>query len=99
MCERLYEDYDGEQPGPGAIAAQRALAALDEYSIVGGALHIVTDDNNVSTHFLMWCRARPEWTAVEEAVFQAFLPLSEGQRAAALALRDGLVKMPKEPRD
>lgn len=89
MCEGCWEDYGAEKPGAAARAALEPLMALEEQCLVGGNLHIVTDDYNVEDDNLKWCKDNSDLTPVEQAVYDALMPLSEAQRAAALALRDG----------
>lgn len=91
MCYGCWEEVGKPLPTDAARACLPLLEALEDESCTGGNLHIVTDDFNTDDDCLTWCRDNSEFTPVEQAVFDAFMPLSPEQRTAALALRDGFV--------
>lgn len=67
-------------------AASQAIARLYEENRVGGALHIVTDDWNLDDESLQWCYDNHVLSATEKAAHTALAPLSEKERASALAI-------------
>lgn len=62
---------------------------------VGGCLHIVLDDGNVSDQDILWCIQHQKLSLVEIACAKALLVLTPGARE--LAVEDGYPK--KEPAD
>lgn len=106
MCRGCYlSDGSPTCDTPDVRKAAEAVEALYDHpsGIVGGALHVVTDDWNVDEGSLDACRARigaiekearypddpPGLTALEQAAFDALKVLTPAERTAALGLKAG----------
>lgn len=85
---------------PEIIAAADAVKRLYEFSCVGGAAHIVTDDWNIEARCIDWCikHAKDHWSdetpgAVEAALDALYLlrKLKINDRSIALALEAGYI--------
>lgn len=86
---------------PEIIAAADAVKRLYEFSCVGGAAHVVTDDWNIEAHHIDSCikHAKDHWSdeipgAVEAALDALHLlrKLKINERATALALEAGYIR-------
>ena len=66
-------------------AAATAIAQMYEHHLLGGALHIVTEDYNVEDRHMEMCRGRVA-DELEEACFQVLLPLTPQERLEAVKL-------------
>jgi hypothetical protein len=98
MCHGCWVEYGQPQIDSSAVReAARAIAAVYDFSCVGGDLHIVIDDWNLEDDNLEWCageidknefHASTEQLASERLCLDLLRPLSEDERASALALYD-----------
>lgn len=90
MCRSCWNELGRPtSEDPAVIRAAEAIAALYDETFSGGALHIVTDDWNLEDDTLQWCHDSHPLTPVEKAAYEALLPLSVGDRGAALAKFEG----------
>lgn len=102
MCYSCYEEY-----GKPAIVtdeirqAAKLIEKVYDFSGVGGHLHIVLDDWNISDDSLDFCDRHIDAEGydcpqgqieAELACLNAFRKLSISHRAAALALHEGFLK-------
>ena len=83
------------------IAAAKLIAAVYQFSEVGGQCHIVVDDWNIETEHVQWCLDHLDSTDVmveqadaERKCLVALLALSDEGRASALAIHDGFLDVP-----
>ena len=104
MCFGCYV----EQGSPAIISertqtAAALIAKVYEFNEVGGALHIVVDDWNLDDSSLKWCAGHiptsdgsDDQKAAETACLEALAALSVEERASALAIHDGFLKVEKD---
>lgn len=106
MCYGCWEEaleeaglasFDPDVISSEIVDAAEAVRALYEFAAVGGPLHIVTDDWNIRDDDLLFCAEaikaeehEPTRLAALDA-YWALAPLTEFQRAAALALWCGFI--------
>lgn len=91
---------DPDVISPEIVAAAEAVRALYEFNCVGGPMHIVTDDWNLEDGNLASCAEQikaeehePTRLAALDA-YWALAPLTEFQRAVALAVWEGFLDEP-----
>lgn len=96
MCEGCYEALGSPKViNDGVLRAIRAVEAVYEVDFVGGSLHCVLDDFNLSDRDLDHCKGEIDKLApgyyhhVMSECLAALKPLSVNERAAALALQGG----------
>lgn len=102
MCYSCYEEYGKPTIVTDEIRqAAKLIEKVYEFSGVGGHLHIVLDDWNLSDDSLDFCDryiARDGHVCPQEqikselACLDTFRKLSVSHRAAALAIHEGLLK-------
>lgn len=94
MCYGCYEEdgYPWEHT-PIVDDAVRAVRDLYERHAAGGAMHIVTDDDNVEDHDVEWCLENlceheddPATGAVSFQVGLLFREMTEAERWTTLAI-------------
>lgn len=96
MCYGCWEDAGSPQiVNDNTLAAAKLITELYEHNGVGGNLHIITDDYNVDSGNVAFCR---EWlashgcdedreqNAIEEKLLDLLEPMSEDERMSAVAL-------------
>ena len=97
MCDDCYEEYGSPTLDTVRIrATSELIRELYAMSCVGGNLHIVLDDWNLSDHSIQWCLdeaipgnlhcADSETLTMERACAYLMLTMSEQERASALHL-------------
>jgi hypothetical protein len=75
---------------------------LHQFSPVGGNLHMITDEWNLSTDVLQFCAVtlagsgewldgHPTQHDLERRILYLMMPMSVAERASALAIQQGLV--------
>ena len=101
MCENCYRGYGSPTiVNEKVLAAVTLVRQVYESSCVGGNLHIALDDWNLDDDNLKFCsneidkagnegRDSPLELKVERACCDAFMAMSEDERASALAIHDG----------
>lgn len=79
MCESC--------PAPVWVAARkiRSYADANDHVIVGG-LHIVIEDENVTTHDIEWCKANAELDAESREIAALLLAMTVPERHMAVQL-------------
>ena len=92
MCFGCWEEQGRPQVNSEAVSlAARTVAELYTVHLVGGKMHIVTDDWNVEDEDVEFCKEEIEKDGdeLERACLAAFLALTQTERASALALERG----------
>ena len=87
MCINCYECYGAPKPDAAALSLVPLLAGVSPF----GGLHIVVADWNIEDDNLEWCMERDDLSDAEKLAAKAMLALSVEQRAAALAVHDGMI--------
>lgn len=101
MCFGCYEAMGAPLiVNEATIRASELVAEVYEEHPNGGAGHIVFDDFNISDEHVQWCieNCLSDMDENTMKALQSFLPLSEDERASALALFEGWVPRSKEAR-
>lgn len=104
MCESCYYEYGS--PAILSDTTKEAAALVNrvyDFSIVGGNAHIVVDDWNLEDNNIRWCldtaltenhhEACTEQLIAERDCLEALLALSENERASAMAIHAGFIKV------
>lgn len=109
MCDNCWREYyDAARiDTPLVRATAAAIAAVYEYSMSGGRLHILIDDFNLDDDNIAWnekyLREHPadsqEQHEAEAYCLGLLRNLSVPERASALALHDGYWTIPEAPHD
>ena len=100
MCFGCYEAMGAPLiVNEATIRASELVAEVYEEHPGGGSGHIVFDDFNISDEHVRWCIENgSNMDEQTMKALQSFVPLSEDERASALALFEGWVHRPEEAR-
>jgi hypothetical protein len=104
MCYNCYEEHGSPTiVNEGTEKAAKLIAAVYEYSCVGGNCHIVLDDFNIKDRHIDWCletalsknvhEADVKQLALERECLEAMKALTISERASALAIHEGWLEI------
>ena len=100
MCIGCYQEMGSPRiVNEATTAAARLVRRVYETHPGGGAGHIVFDDFNLEDDNIEWCIENgPSMDDQTMAALLAFQPLTEDERASALALFEGWIEEPERRR-
>ena len=92
MCYKCYTEYGKpEILNEATRKAAKLVEGVYEIHGAGGTAHVVVDDFNITDANVQFCLRDSEPGSIEYRCMQAFVNLSEDERASALALYEGWI--------